>query len=1110
MTSGTIGMIVAAALIIEISASSVLRQDPSMAGTAVVGASGRHRQLRQLGIETFRWVGSFGASLGAHFNALTTSGRFGYFCTADTPGTLFKVRLSNMTKVKQASVPGSSWMNKATNDGIFIYISQNPQFGTDLAVLWKIKMSDLSVVNQFSLGSSVSGGILDLLSDDLFAYIGIDVSPGLVVKVRTSDMTEQGRVTLTNSELRISCSVRVGSFGYYGSAFPQKRIVKVDLSTMTEMDFISLNSTLACAITDGTHGYFGTTNQPAVVVKVHLETMKAIAFLATSSSATNTFSAAVIVGGMGYFATFQGILVVYQVDLSGSMSEVTSVMLDTPSAALGAATDGEYAYFGDNGSPPNIFQFAVPQPTPGPPPTPAPTTLAPAPPSAVKPFLNIATFQSSNSSTSRFGALVTDGTFGYFATHNSPGVMFKVNLTTMQSVMAATIVNSSDMFRGVTDGTFAYISSNDGLSSGLSATLIKVRLSDLSVASDGVFRLPNGDGNSVDLTTDRTFAYVATEVAPARVVKVRMSDMTEQGRVALTKSQTTVSCSVRVGRFAYYGSSTNQPMIVKVDLGAMAELNFITVEASITSSPFLCATTDGNFGYFASFQHPSVIVKVQLATMSVVASSPPEADTIGTFTVAFTDGTFGYFAASFNNGSDFHVEVHQFNLSTMNKTATVSLGNSNAFGATTDGTYAYVGDMAAPPNVFKLQLSVPVPPQLLDSITGGGGDGGGGPSSNSGSSVVVGVSVGVGGGLIAIMAGAGLFWFCWCRARAAVVDVVEQEQSRALNGVESGKKSSTGGSSSNPTTIPTPVTGTAVKSPAGVDALAKFAGYTKLNLVGRGANGSVYRCSTISGKLFALKEMLLPTNQASGLVDLIEKEVSLVTSLDHPNLVKYYASSIDLEKGIANIFMEFVPNGSLGSVVRQMPEPMDEALASKYLRQVLLGLSYMHEKGVMHRDIKCDNVLLASDGSAKITDFGAARIVESSDTIRGAQTMIGTPYFMAPEMLLGGGDDEDGMLLYGKRADIWSLGIMTLELLEKGSIPWPNMQNLGMLILHISTDGSLPIVPARLSAEARDFVSKCCERSPSLRWRASELLNHPWIVMHAPSDLEPRESFSVS
>ena len=383
-------------------------------------------------------------------------------------------------------------------------------------------------------------------------------------------------------------------------------------------------------------------------------------------------------------------------------------------------------------------------------------------------------------------------------------------------------------------------------------------------------------------------------------------------------------------------------------------------------------------------------------------------------------------------------------------------------------------------------------------------------TTNTNIGLIIGASVGGGLGLIVIVAV--VFWFVRIRPRSRVKQVDGEDPSGPEN--EDGSPTSqridvSGTIDSGPATIAA-VVQSKVASPKDVKGgLAKFAGYEKLNLVGRGANGSVFRCSLPSGKLFALKEILLPTNSPADFLDLIMKEVALVTSLDHPNLVKYYASSVDQKNGTANIFMEFIPNGSLGSMIRQMPEPMGEALASKYLRQVLLGLQYLHEKSVMHRDIKCDNVLLANDGSAKITDFGAAKLV-GADTMRGAQTMIGTPFFMAPEMLVGGcGDDDEEALLYGKRADIWSLGIMTLELLEKGNMPWPNMQNIGQLILYISGDDAHPIIPDRLSAEAKDFILKCCERSPQSRWRASELLQHPWIANHAPNDLEPVESLST-
>jgi hypothetical protein len=271
----------------------------------------------------------------------------------------------------------------------------------------------------------------------------------------------------------------------------------------------------------------------------------------------------------------------------------------------------------------------------------------------------------------------------------------------------------------------------------------------------------------------------------------------------------------------------------------------------------------------------------------------------------------------------------------------------------------------------------------------------------------------------------------------------------------------------------------------------------RLKLLGRGANGSVYSCMLPDGYLVAMKEILLPPpNGKSGheeLIATIMKEVSIVSSLDHPNVVRFFGSALEPDEHRLTIFMELIPNGSLASMVTSMPEPMKEDVARVLVRQLVAALAYIHEKGVVHRDVKCDNVLLNGEGRLKLTDFGASKTVGTGTLAsRGAQTMIGTPYFMAPEILVGLGDDSDGS--YGRRADIWSLGITVVEMMQCGKPPWPDFPSTGAAFMHIATPGSLPIIPERFSDGARDFVLQCCKRDPLERSTAKMLLTHPWLV----------------
>ncbi|KAF9580189.1 signal transducing kinase of the PAK [Lunasporangiospora selenospora] len=263
--------------------------------------------------------------------------------------------------------------------------------------------------------------------------------------------------------------------------------------------------------------------------------------------------------------------------------------------------------------------------------------------------------------------------------------------------------------------------------------------------------------------------------------------------------------------------------------------------------------------------------------------------------------------------------------------------------------------------------------------------------------------------------------------------------------------------------------------------------YRSLVKIGQGASGGVYTAYQVGTNLsVAIKQMNLEQQPKK---DLIINEILVMKESSHKNIVNFIDSF--LYRGDLWVVMEYMEGGSLTEVVttNEMADPQIGAVC----RETLMGLEHLHSKGVIHRDIKSDNVLLSLNGDIKLTDFGfCAQLKESAGK---RTTMVGTPYWMAPEVVT--------RKEYGPKVDIWSLGIMAIEMLE-GEPPYLNENPLRALYL-IATNGTPTLQhPENVSVDFTDFLSKCLEVDPEKRPSANELLRHSFIAKaHSVRTLAP-------
>ncbi|KAI1498794.1 hypothetical protein F5X99DRAFT_411739 [Biscogniauxia marginata] len=252
-----------------------------------------------------------------------------------------------------------------------------------------------------------------------------------------------------------------------------------------------------------------------------------------------------------------------------------------------------------------------------------------------------------------------------------------------------------------------------------------------------------------------------------------------------------------------------------------------------------------------------------------------------------------------------------------------------------------------------------------------------------------------------------------------------------------------------------------------------YRGFTK---IGQGASGGVYTGHERgSNRLVAIKQMNLEQQPKK---DLIINEILVMKESVHPNIVNFIDSY--LCGGELWVIMEFMEGGSLTDVVTF--NIMTEGQIASVCRETLKGLQHLHSKGVIHRDIKSDNILLSLEGSIKLTDFGFCAQINEAHNKR--TTMVGTPYWMAPEVVT--------RKEYGRKVDIWSLGIMAIEMIE-GEPPYLTESPLRALWL-IATNGTPQIKDEQtLSPVFKDFLYFALKVDPEKRASAHDLLRHDFM-----------------
>ncbi|KXN91064.1 MAP kinase kinase MKK2/SSP33 [Leucoagaricus sp. SymC.cos] len=257
----------------------------------------------------------------------------------------------------------------------------------------------------------------------------------------------------------------------------------------------------------------------------------------------------------------------------------------------------------------------------------------------------------------------------------------------------------------------------------------------------------------------------------------------------------------------------------------------------------------------------------------------------------------------------------------------------------------------------------------------------------------------------------------------------------------------------------------------------------ELQRLGEGAGGAVHKVKDKrSGRIMARKTVT--TRQAPRQ---LLREVHIMTTTQHVNIVRFYGAYISPSTSEVKILMEYCEGGSLEAVGKRLREygaVVGEKIAGRLAEGVLQGLAYLHSKRTIHRDIKPSNILLTSEGVVRLCDFGVSG--ELVDSL--ANTFTGTSFYMAPERISGE--------RYTIRSDVWSLGIALLELVQN-RFPFPNDLPPIELMVYITQNE-----PPRLedepgvqwSKDMKDFIKQTLTVNPHMRPVPRDMLSHAWIT----------------